>query len=356
MPRRYPEPSLLVNTLRCPVDGYLVAGPGMLDVRVEGESQHIQLRGKALDRLLSGDLPELSGLQFFPHCGFRWQGTAELLVSIDGFVDMPSDGDFRFKLGDATVSVQEASPALHALMTPAYWNDIEEDFRFGWSLQIRGIGEGDLRQHVSNALFQLNSHYLRGYRASVAVHHALSRDEIVEIEEDPGLRLTRKRIRKRPFLEDLAPLDLYNAASTNWGDARFLTFYRVLEFFFGRAVELEIEEMRRSERVSAAQLIARAQRRDELTQLIALVDSVLTPAARLSLDAFLARRGLIRTQDKNALPTGLYAFRNSVVHAKEQEIARIAIPNPLEAEDKPMRAWTYVVAEVARGAIRKHAR
>lgn len=89
-----------------------------------------------------------------------------------------------------------------------------------------------------------------------------------------------------------------------------------------------------------------------MSQLKALLKAVLTHADARSLLAFATGQGLATASSLDELACALYAYRNSVVHAKEAEVLRIAVPDPFTPKDS-MRAWDRLVEKVAIHAIRR---
>ncbi len=353
--RAFADSDALLHLLPDEVPDACTVSAGSLCVRVAPGVPDLLLRGRALQTLLDGGLPTVTGLHFYRHCGFRWADYTEILVWLDGTGGWTADRDVPFALGDVAVRAGLASPAMCVLMTPAYWNDIEVNFELGISLRFFGSAPQDLRALLANALFYMNSHYLHSHGTSMAVQHLLSAEDIQDITQyDSVPRLQRTRQRRRAVFVDTPPLELYNAACRAYGEARFLGFYRVLEFFFSRAHLAEIERLRHDPTVTADALLKVASGHQERPQLRTLLESALTPAQRRRLLVLAERHALLPALTTVAsLAEALYAFRNSVVHAKERELVRTALPNPLEPSSPVLSGWTVVVEHIAVCAIRR---
>ena len=117
---------------------------------------------------------------------------------------------------------------------------------------------------------------------------------------------------------------------------------------------MDFERLRHDPTVTADALFKVASGHQERPQLRTLLESALTPAQRRRLLMLAERHALLPASTAvAALAEALYVFRNSVVHAKERELVRTALPNPLEPSSPVLLGWTVVVEHIAVCAIRR---
>ena len=139
---------------------------------------------------------------------------------------------------------------------------------------------------------------------------------------------------------------LRNPAASQSGDSRFLGFYRVLEYFFYRATVKEVDRARIDPAVATDTLIELARAQRELDQLKHLLRSTMTAGEKRAIVSLTARKGLVKKATLEHVAEALYSHRNSLVHAKESELARTRLPNPLSA-DSHQPLWDKFAEEVA---------
>jgi hypothetical protein len=300
-------------------------------------------------------LPHIPGLTFFPHCGFHWDRVAEFLIHLDGWGHWPEDCSLSFKIGPATVNVGLVTSAFVLLMEPIYGDEDvgQTDFIEFSSVRLDGVTAKEAPVYLSRALFYLNSDYLRPLRTSVSVWHLIAPDDdFWGVPLEYAAKVGRARVLRRADFRANEPLCLYNYACSSHGEASFLGFYRVLEYFFLKALELDVQIARNNPSVGTRDLIAIARTQGELPHLERLLAMVMTPSQKRRLAEYAVRRGLIDTADFATLVRSMYAFRNGLVHAKEFEIHRTYVPDPLQ-ENSTVDSWTYIARESATAVIRR---
>lgn len=333
---------------------------------VSNDQMSLALDEMALRALDSGTAPESPGLIFQDDFGVSIKEYSEFFIHLGhpAYVfleaeEWPSETELRFRIGSASISVGLASPILVMLTEPLFLDRdyYPEGFSELSSLKMHGVKPRESRALFHKAMFYLNSHYLRptGMYASL-------RKLAIEFDDPLGLvfgegdfdkifaKVKRTRVRTRRDLKSREPLILYNYATESNGAESFLAYYRVLEFFTHRNVLALLNVMRLNEKVSSSELLAFCAARNEEQMLIKLLTSVLTSAQKKKLTAFAKNCGLISHSSFESLAKSLYAFRNSLVHAKELEITRTIVPDPFE-DKQTVENWIYIARIAAERAI-----
>lgn len=324
-------------------------------LEVEPDLPPLHLSTSDLRGLLRHKLPAIPGLSLIERCGVHWQGYSEFLVNLYSGDEWPAGKFLRFKVGPVGVTVGLASPAFVLLMESVY--ESEDDVQYGFAthetIRIFPASPDAAKDLLQQALFYLNSNYLWpvGGSASLACLYLPSDHlEPAFVRHLPDL--FRSRVRSHPPLADNAPLLIFNDAITQAGEARFLMFYRVLEYFFHRAVLIDLATARYDKGISNDFLVHIARDQKELPQLTRLILGSFTPPWRKRLASFAARKRLITKPDITLLPPALYSYRNSLVHAKELELGRVTLPDPFRG-DETAENWMPIVEECASRAIRR---
>jgi hypothetical protein len=316
-------------------------------------SPPLTLSSRHIASLRQRRLPRIRGLTQVRHCGLEIGTYGEYLIYVEGWRGWPVGEHLRFKVGNASVQAGPISLGSALLLESLYKSDdfVQEEFSRYASLQVTGARSP--RAHALQALFHLNSDYLRPFKLSASVLHLLDPNEPYPFPDvDSYGALVRKRVRTRPRLDAAEAMCLFVHAAAESGDARFLGFYRVLEFFFARGALAEFGRLRRDSRISDADLLLQSRLEKELPQLKALVRSTLTAAETRKLTAFVRHHKLAAVNGIDDVATALYAYRNGLVHAKESEIERTSIPSPFEAASE-RGPWAWVAELVADRAIRR---
>jgi hypothetical protein len=309
-----------------------------------------------LRRLTTRRLPQIPGLTLIEQCGFAWQNYAEFFVSIWAGGDLPEDHWLKFRIGSTNVTVGQASSAIGLVVGSVFLSEEENQFWFDGKETIRlyPVSPGESLDVLQQALFYLNASHLRPLRGHVVLSYLRVPSRGLEDSdlETRDVAFQRTRIRSRPSLRGVAPLLLFNQAVTLYEDTRFLGFYRVLEYFFHRAFIAEVGRARSDQSISNEDLVVLARSSKELAQLSHLCHAVLTSAGARRLAAFAARKGLMPQSTPSELPAALYAYRNSLVHAKELEISRTVLPDPYRV-DTIAESWAAIAEELAARAINR---
>jgi hypothetical protein len=130
---------------------------------------------------------------------------------------------------------------------------------------------------------------------------------------------------------DIEPLRLFNKGMSESDSASaFLQFYRVLEFYSIIQLQDSVAALRWDRDVTPKEFLKKVAGvidRDERS----LLGWLLSKIADSSIRDLARDKRLIDTASTEALCSELYAFRNSVVHAKYDQRALITVESPLEA-------------------------
>lgn len=300
------------------------------------------------------DLPEHSQLTHVADCGVETDGYAEYLVDLDHIGQWPRDEPLRFRIGSTLVQLGSISPALALILEPYYKVPYNYQREFAEHLSsISVFASSSPRDDALQALFYLNADYLAPSKASARIFHLLNPGDIEDAPEFDIVSAGRKRIRKRPRIQSTAPVKLFLAAASDYSEFRFLSHYRVLEFYFSRARQTEFSRARKDPSVADAELFKRVKdERGELPQLLSVVRSALTSAEASAVMRYVTRHGLAACKSLNEVASALYAHRNALVHAKEDELARSRVPDPFDPSNHS-HGWEWIAEYLAIRCIRR---
>lgn len=325
-----------------------------LSLSFESDGPRLSFSSAQLKRWRGRELPSHAAIRLVPHCGIELDGFAEYLVDLEHLGQWPRENPLSFRVGDSLVRLGAVSAALSLLLEPHY--QLKRAYQFEFyetlsSIQVRSSSAP--REDAQAAIFYLNADYLRPSKASARIHHLISPNDFDKDFLPDGPLASRKRVRRRSRIDTIVPVQLYIAASSLFGEARFLGFYRVLEFFFGRARLAELSAARRDPSVSDSALIKRIRdERGELPQLQSVVRSALTTAEKRMLVRFVTHHKLAECKRIDDASAALYQFRNAIVHAKEEEVSRSRVPDPFSPVDETER-WQWVAEFLAGKCIRR---
>lgn len=328
-------------------------------------TKKLVLSEKNVDQLYDGNkITEISNLNYYPDCGFSFDAYCEFFINLkhpdyyfynwdEGW---PNTEDLSFKIDEDIIEFSDSSALAVLLLSQIYYDpDIyPERLQNISTLKIYKHSSEDYRDIFAKAIYYLNSHYLANTGVAATLRH-LSTDtdyeEFYKLEEKLE-KLSRKRIRKRKNFLVTDPLKLYNYACSLKDETKFLAYYRVLEFFFDRYKSKTVSDNRFDKSFSDVDLIKLASLKGELDHLKGLLSSISTNSVRDKLSKYALHKGLIRNNSFAELATQLYSFRNSIVHAKESQIERTAIPDPFDIEQTSLiNSWIYIAKIFADLAI-----
>lgn len=318
------------------------------------DTPRLKISGQALLEWQNGGLLANRSVRLVPHCGVEGTGFAEYIVDLEHLGQWPRDEPLRFRLGESLVRLGAISAGLSLFLEPHYRNRdyLQDEFFERWS-SIQIVGAAPPRETAISALFYINADYLREAKESARIHHLVSPTDAKRDSVFLPSPVGRKRVRNRTPILGHEPARLFVAAASEYGDSRFLGFYRVLEFFFGRARMLEISAARKDPSVSDGDLIKKIKdERGEPHQLRSVLRSVLRPAEARMLVRHLSYHKLAQCKTLEDVSTALYAYRNAIVHAKEEERSRTRLPDPF-VPDRESERWHWIVEYLAARTIRR---
>ncbi|MFH1674244.1 MAG: hypothetical protein ABIF87_12575 [Pseudomonadota bacterium] len=340
-----------------------------VEIDVPGAISRLRLGKKQLEALENGDLiNDVRKLKYHQDTGISFETYSEFFITIEHpqylFLDLtcewPGSVPLRFKIGDISIVSGLASPLIVLLMEPHFMDsDIHHaGFNYFASVRLLGADHQIAASYLHKALYYMNSHYLKSVGLVVALRHLnpgfedpLGLYSGIREPKEAFKKIVRRRVRKRNDFFSTEPLLLYNHACQSSGNESFLSFYRVLEFFFTRGILANIDALRNDPLASAQDILDIATAINEEQQLRSLVSRILTASQKKKLFEYAHWQSLIDKASLSAFVGGLYSFRNSLVHAKEAHLQKTTLPDPF-SELSHTQNWTYIVAVCAERAIR----
>jgi hypothetical protein len=340
-----------------------------VEINLPNTTSALRLGRKELDLLDYGELiTDVPQLRYHQDCGISFRSYSEFFITIDHpyyvFLDLPSDWPgsvpLRFKIGYKSISAGPASPLIILLMEPHFF---DSDFHFERfssfaSVRILGASRQSAASYLHKALYYMNSYYLKPAGLVASLRHVnptfddpLGLYSGTNEPEEAFKKIVRRRVRQRKDFLNVEPLLLYNHACQSSGTEAFLSFYRVLEFFFTRSILAAIDSLRHNPTASAQDIVNVAIARNEEQQLKNLLSSVLTASQKKKLSNYAYSQSLTDNVKFPALVKGMYTFRNSLVHAKEKELQKTTLPDPFLSMNL-IQKWTYIIAVCAERAIK----
>jgi len=237
-------------------------------------------------------------------------------------------------------------------------SDFHYDFHTFTSLKMSVKNGDDFKKEFSKGLYYLNSDYLN----PISIFAKL---QSLEISFEDSLDLygyedshsvfnvaKRKRNVKRKDFKKSEPLNLYNYAVSSQGEQKFLSYYRILEFFMEQALIERANVIRYNSAITNAELIQELNSRNEQEQLVILLKTVLSNYQKGKISGFCLKHGLIKKREFKLVAIEIYKYRNSIVHAKEKESLVTNFPTPFNENSKSVD-WIKVVERLAKECIMK---
>ncbi|ANH69204.1 hypothetical protein [Mitsuaria sp. 7] len=152
---------------------------------------------------------------------------------------------------------------------------------------------------------------------------------------------------------DVEPLRcFFYAKSAADPAAACIQFYRVLEFYAFLSLTRSLSALRRDANVSDREFLFKSAQllsKDEQSSIVRLVVELSTK----ELLDFAAGEGLITRSDRSLLGSSLYQFRNSIVHAKQDQRAPVTVDSII-GSSSTTKAWKRVLQQLAQKALGKH--
>lgn len=341
---------------------------------IEFGISHTNLRLNLFDKhfkILKNEklIKNIPNLKFHNHYGFSYKTYGEyfLAINTDYLYEIygnATDIDLKFKIGNIYLEFNYISSICVLLMNP-YYSRIAHYLERGlgeyfYTLKITNAPVNEHKDIIIKALYYLNTHYLRKINLPLSVFHLIPEgyeefNESEQKETNPDKidkNYQRKRIFKRKDFINIEPLILFNHASTLSDENKFMGFYRVIEFFFNRALERDLEHLRYDKSISEKEIIKKVQNKDEKSLLINLLNRVLTKSDKSKLLVFLEHKGILTSNKFTNFCNTLYEYRNSLVHSKEIHISKINLPD-LFNEKQQYNYWNFVIKYIAEACIKR---
>lgn len=337
-----------------------------IEVPVKILNDRIKIHTSQLELLINGQKPDrIPNFNYIGTFGIRFKSYYEIRISFKSDDYGWHDGDewsqdpLKFKVGNTQFEVGVFS-SLMVLLTEPLFRESDFHFDFEKFASIKMLIKDNLNHESEfvKGLYYLNSHYLKpiGFYAEIQSVELVINDPLGLYEDGNAEAVfavaRRKRNIKRKDFYSCEPLKLYNFASSVIGEQRFLSYYRILEFFMEKAVLLNIQKIRYDSSVTEMELQNLLSIRQEEPQLLNLLKTILTPSRRKKLISYCIHNKLIEEDKIEKVSSGLYGFRNSIVHAKQKEMSKTIIPNPFE-ENHKLNRWIYVASELSQECIAK---
>jgi len=308
-------------------------------------------------------------LKFHSHYGFSYKTYGEYFIGgqANYLYDIYGDAteiDIKFKIENVLIEFSHISSICDLLMNPfystiAHW--LERGLgEYFYTLKIFNAPLDEHKNLIIKALYYINTHYLKKINVPLSIFHLIPLgyedfDES-EFQDDNNTnkeeKYLRKRIRKRKDFISIEPLILFIHASNLFDENKFMGFYRVVEFFFNRALERELENLRFDKNIAESEIIKKIQNRDEKSLLENLLNRVLTKSDKMKVMDFLNHKGILSSKDFPKFCKSLYEYRNSLVHSKEIQILKADLPD-LFNEKQHYSYWNFMIKYIAEACIKR---
>ncbi len=172
-----------------------------------------------------------------------------------------------------------------------------------------------------------------------------------ELEDIFSIATRSRNISKKDF-KNIEPLLFYNYSMRLSGESKFIMLFRILEFSLKRAGVQKLKKMRHDAMSSEEDILKEIDNKNEEKQISLLLGEIFTEFEKQNIAKFSFENRLIDREDFNKFPIQLYRFRNSVVHAKENELSNTFLPNPFDFQPI-LEKWIKIMDKLAVKCIQK---
>lgn len=344
----------------------LVLESKMIEIPVNMIEERIKIHDSQLLKLINSEEPDrIPSFKYIDTYGIKFKTYFEFCISIQSDDYSEYEGNvwktdpLKFKIGSTQFEVSSISSLMVLLTEPIHRDsDYHYDFTEFASIKMNVASGLDYKDEFIKGIFYLNSCYLKSI-AFYAQLKSVAFDDSDPLElfsrDDPesifkGAK--RKRNIKRKDFRKSEPLKLYNYATTAKVEQRFLSYYRVLEFFMEQAIIQRANKLRLDSSVSDEDLVKELSIQKEEEQLKTLLKTVLSQSKKSKLLNYCLHKKIITERKFDKIASELYRYRNSIVHAKEREIMNTNFPNPFEINTN-LNGWIYITDELAKECIMK---
>src|SRR6478736_880440 len=284
-------------------------------------------------------LAKTPGLRMHGQFGFTLGQYTEVLA----LQDVPHPASAILKMGTVELTLGEPTPLFRYLCNNQHDSD------------IHGEWEGLSSMRLWNCPPDLAEAYLLEGHAALARQHcpALRFYQIFEYDYGDEFETNSEEpieLQLPSAITDIPALRLYHDGQIQPDSATaILQFYRVLEYFSVVGRHNEVEALRRRPDLSSkeftlevAKVIGGEERSNICRMVASLADATILNGA--------ATDSLIERADAQLLGNRLYDFRNSIVHAKQDQRTQMFVPSTFE-EPPEFAAWRRVLTLLARAAL-----
>jgi hypothetical protein len=306
-----------------------------------------------------------SNIEYYQNYGFSINNYAEFFIGSEKEIfygiDTTYNIDLKFKINDFYIEIGPASQLSNIILLPFYSYVASEilesntlDSLFS-TIKIYNAPKSEHKALLVKSLYYINSYYMKRNDCCFSLFNIWTEeieDSSLYDNDSSATTINRKRVRKRKDFKNIEPLILYNYATLQKEGNRFLSFYRVLEFFFQQAFELQISDLRKDKNITEKQLIEFIHKKNERNLLNNLIKKILTPSDKKKLINYLMSHNLLKTNNINKFSDCIYDYRNSIVHAKETQKDKIILPNIFE-QNNETKIWNYVIKYLSEAAINR---
>ena len=341
----------------------------------DGKSAEIQIKSIGLTLKLSKtDLVNLSNSKrftkpdftFLNHCGYVYKDYGEVCISVfhpkypftSETQEWPAN-PLKLKISNKLYEIGSASPLFVLINEPIYQDrDIQYDFQNFTTIKVTHSCIKDIKDDIIKVMYYLNSHYLKsiGFVAKLYQMEIINDDPLNFWDtdlQDIFKKINRVRTRTRTDFISMEPLKLYNQAQLLNGDEKFLYLYRILEFFMQRARIRKVNEIRYDKNISDLLLLKTIDQKNQEMLLENLLNESLNSNQKKRISGYAFNCKLILEDKYECLTKSLYKYRNSIVHAKEQQIMDTKIPDPFD-QNNENQPWINIVDDIVLKCIKKY--
>jgi len=363
--QNYPDLEYFTEPLSESKDYSLTTNGITAEIAIKSTGDILKLSNDHLTNLNDSKKFIKRGFHFIDHCGFQFGKYGEISITFFhpkfNYIDEAQEwyaNPLKFKIGNKLFSIGPASPLFVFISEPLYRDsDLQYDFQNFTTIKVTNTSFVTIKDDIIKAIYFLNSYYLKKIGYVSRIYQMNIDYDAIELwntdEYEKFKKLNRVRIRERYDFLSLEPLKLYNHSQLLNGDEKFLLLYRILEFFMDRARIKKLNELRSDKTVTDNQLLKTIDKKNEEMLLDNLLITSLNTNQKKRLSSYAFHCKLIPSNNYQLLPKALYKYRNSIVHAKEQQITETKIPDPF-SQSTETYSWTYIVDDIALKCIIKY--
>ena len=283
------------------------------------------------------------GLYFHGQFGFSLAKYNEFFVS-----DLPTYAAFRF--GSVEVTFGQPSPLIVYMFETYRDKHFHGDWDNLTTVRIYGCTKDEAEMVLLNSFDH--------YEAKFAVLPRTVEVGAIEWADIPEFDRTEVESTVQQFpssvIGDIEPLRCMYYAKTNAEPAAAcIQYYRVLEYYAFFSLSQELNSLRRDATVSdRAFLLAAAQllTKDEKGPIMKLISAVATR----EMLTLAADSNLIRRPEANLLAFAIYDFRNSIVHAKQDQRFVLTV-DPVVSGPTSTSVWRRILHQLAKAVFQHSA-